>query len=53
MIVLEELSTGAQTQTDELFMEEALRAAQRAFEANSKSVTTFDQATQEAINMIH
>jgi flagellar hook protein FlgE len=31
----------------------ALIIAQRAFEANSKSVTTFDQATQEAINMIH
>jgi flagellar hook protein FlgE len=31
----------------------ALIVAQRAFEANSKSVTTFDQATQEAINMIH
>jgi flagellar hook protein FlgE len=31
----------------------ALIVAQRAFEANSKTVTTFDQATQEAINMIH
>ena len=31
----------------------ALIVAQRAFEANSKSVTTFDQVTQEAINMIH
>ncbi|HEY3989101.1 MAG TPA: flagellar hook protein FlgE [Acidobacteriaceae bacterium] len=31
----------------------ALIIAQRAFEANSKSVTTFDQATQDAINMIH
>ena len=31
----------------------ALIVAQRAFEANSKSVTTFDQTTQEAINMIH
>jgi flagellar hook protein FlgE len=31
----------------------ALIVAQRAFEANSKSITTFDQATQEAINMIH
>lgn len=31
----------------------ALIIAQRAFEANSKSVTTFDQATQAAINMIH
>ena len=31
----------------------ALIVAQRAFEANSKSVTTFDQATQAAINMIH
>jgi flagellar hook protein FlgE len=27
--------------------------AQRAFEANSKSVTTFDSVTQTAINMIH
>jgi flagellar hook protein FlgE len=27
--------------------------AQRAFEANSKSVTTFDTVTQETINMIH
>jgi flagellar hook protein FlgE len=27
--------------------------AQRAFEANSKSVTTFDTITQETINMIH
>jgi flagellar hook protein FlgE len=27
--------------------------AQRAFEANSKAVTTFDTVTQEAINMIH
>ena len=31
----------------------ALIVAQRAFEANSKTVTTFDQATQQAINMIH
>ena len=31
----------------------ALIVAQRAFDANSKSVTTFDQTTQEAINMIH
>jgi flagellar hook protein FlgE len=31
----------------------ALIVAQRAFEANSKTITTFDQATQEAINMIH
>lgn len=31
----------------------ALIIAQRAFEANSKSITTFDQATQAAINMIH
>ena len=30
----------------------ALIVAQRAFEANSKTVTTFDTATQEAINMI-
>jgi flagellar hook protein FlgE len=27
--------------------------AQRAFEANSKAVTTFDTVTQETINMIH
>jgi flagellar hook protein FlgE len=27
--------------------------AQRAFEANSKSVTTFDTVTQDTINMIH
>jgi flagellar hook protein FlgE len=26
--------------------------AQRAFEANSKTVTTFDTVTQETINMI-
>lgn len=30
-----------------------LIVAQRAFEANAKSVTTFDTVTQEAINMIH
>jgi flagellar hook protein FlgE len=30
-----------------------LIVAQRAFEANAKSVTTFDTITQEAINMIH
>jgi len=27
--------------------------AQRAFEANSKAITTFDTITQETINMIH
>lgn len=27
--------------------------AQRAFEANAKSVTTFDTVTQDAINMVH
>jgi hypothetical protein len=27
--------------------------AQRAFETNGKSVTTFDTITQETINMIH
>ena len=27
--------------------------AQRAFEANSKSITTFDTITQETIQMIH
>jgi len=27
--------------------------AQRAVEANGKSVTTFDTITQETINMIH
>lgn len=27
--------------------------AQRAFEANSKAITTFDTVTQDAINMIH
>lgn len=31
----------------------SLIVAQRAFEANSKSVTTFDTVTQETINMIH
>jgi flagellar hook protein FlgE len=31
----------------------ALIVAQRAFEANSKAVTTFDTVTQQAINMIH
>jgi flagellar hook protein FlgE len=31
----------------------ALIVAQRAFEANSKAVTTFDSVTQETINMIH
>jgi flagellar hook protein FlgE len=31
----------------------ALIVAQQAFQANSKTITTFDQATQEAINMIH
>ena len=30
-----------------------LIVAQRAFEANSKTVTTFDTLTQETINMIH
>ena len=30
-----------------------LIVAQRAFEANSKTVTTFDEVTQEAIAMIH
>jgi flagellar hook protein FlgE len=30
-----------------------LIVAQRAFEANSKAVTTFDTITQETINMIH
>ncbi len=30
-----------------------LIVAQRAFEANSKTVTTFDEVTQEAIGMIH
>ncbi len=30
-----------------------LIVAQRAFEANSKSITTFDSITQETINMIH
>jgi flagellar hook protein FlgE len=29
-----------------------LIVAQRAFEANSKTVTTFDTVTQETINMI-
>jgi flagellar hook protein FlgE len=27
--------------------------AQRAFEANAKSVTTFDTVTQDTINMVH
>jgi flagellar hook protein FlgE len=31
----------------------SLIIAQRAFEANSKAVTTFDTVTQETINMIH
>jgi len=31
----------------------ALIVAQRAFEANSKTVTTFDTTTEEAINLIH
>jgi flagellar hook protein FlgE len=30
-----------------------LIVAQRAFEANSKAITTFDSVTQETINMIH
>ncbi|HEY6490481.1 MAG: flagellar hook-basal body complex protein [Terracidiphilus sp.] len=30
-----------------------LIVAQRAFEANSKTITTFDTVTQETINMIH
>lgn len=30
-----------------------LIVAQRAFEANAKSVTTFDTVTQDAINMVH
>jgi flagellar hook protein FlgE len=30
-----------------------LIVAQRAFEANSKAVTTFDTVTQETINLIH
>jgi flagellar hook protein FlgE len=30
-----------------------LIVAQRAFEANSKSITTFDTITNEVINMIH
>ena len=30
-----------------------LIVAQRAFEANSKAMTTFDTLTQETINMIH
>jgi flagellar hook protein FlgE len=30
-----------------------LIVAQRAFEANAKSVTTFDTIAQETINMIH
>jgi flagellar hook protein FlgE len=31
----------------------ALIVAQRAFEANAKSVTTFDTVTQDTINMVH
>ncbi len=31
----------------------ALIVAQRAFEANSKTLTTFDTTTEEAINLIH
>jgi flagellar hook protein FlgE len=27
--------------------------AQRAFEANSKTITTFDTVTQDTINMVH
>lgn len=30
-----------------------LIVAQRAFEANAKSVTTFDTVTQNTINMVH
>jgi flagellar hook protein FlgE len=30
-----------------------LIVAQRAFEANAKSVTTFDQVTEDTINMVH
>jgi flagellar hook protein FlgE len=30
-----------------------LIVAQRAFEANAKSVTTFDSVTQDTINMVH
>jgi flagellar hook protein FlgE len=30
-----------------------LIVAQRAFEANAKSVTTFDTVTQDTINMVH
>jgi len=30
-----------------------LIVAQRAFEANAKSVTTFDTVTQDTINLIH
>ncbi len=30
-----------------------LIVAQRAFEANAKSVTTFDQVEQDTINMVH
>jgi flagellar hook protein FlgE len=30
-----------------------LIVAQRAFEANSKAVTTFDSVTEETIQMIH
>jgi len=30
-----------------------LIVAQRAFEANSKSITTFDTVTQDTLNLIH
>jgi flagellar hook protein FlgE len=30
-----------------------LIVAQRAFEANAKSITTFDTVTQDTINMVH
>jgi flagellar hook protein FlgE len=44
---LEESNVSISTEFSDLII------AQRAFEASSKAVTTFDTLTQEAINMIH
>ena len=44
---LEESNVDISTEFSELII------AQRAFEANSKSITTFDTVTQETINLIH
>jgi len=44
---LEESNVNISTEFSDLII------AQRAFEANSKAVTTFDTVAQETINMIH